>query len=102
MTQTATKNKPRRPAVALGVAAAATLLVVGAAAFLSSHRGASLARQLAKAAVRRLQGVPAQAAVPQERAWEPLTLFTDDLGDGWQDWSWAERDIRSEKQAKTG
>lgn len=33
------------------------------------------------------------AALPAERADEPMRIYGDALGDGWQDWSWGTRDL---------
>src|SRR5689334_12278013 len=81
------------------------LVGAGSCAVLASKRGSAFARNLAKAAVRYVRGTSALAVAPpapSERAWEPLVVFAEDLGDGWQDWSWAERDLKSEKHARTG
>ena len=76
-------------------------LSTGVGAFLTSNQGRAVARRLTKAAGRPFVGTAAQAAI-SESATEPLVLFAEDLGVGWQDWSWAERDLKSENQAKNG
>ncbi len=42
------------------------------------------------------------AALPAERADAPLPVYTDALGDGWQDWSWGTRTLQATDTVHSG
>ena len=44
----------------------------------------------------------AATATPAERADAPLVIYGDALGDGWQDWSWAEHNLAATSQVHSG
>jgi len=59
--------------------------------------------QLAKGLYHEIKGSSVQAAaLPAERADEPMAIYTDKLGDGWADWSWCDRDLASKSPVHTG
>ena len=89
------------------------VLLVLTAALSAALLGASVARRakdghghlhhLARSLYRAVKGEPASAAtLPAERADDPMVVYGDALGDGWQDWSWGTRDLSHQSQVHSG
>lgn len=83
--------------------AAAVVLLLLAIVVLKAWRGQGRLHALAKSvyvsakkeAKQVLKGESVQAAVPAERADASLVIYDDNLGNGWQDWSWGTHKIES-------
>ena len=93
----------RRTLVVGGLAL--TLLVVGGGAEIGKRavHGHGHWHQLAAGLYHAVKGQAVQAAaLPAERADGPLVIYTDALGDGWQDWSWGTRSLQATSPVHTG
>ena len=71
-----------------------TVLLLGAYVAHQAVRGHGRWHELARGMYHAVKGTQAQAAaLPTERADDALVIYDDKLGDGWQDWSWGNRDL---------
>ena len=85
--------KPRVTPLILIVALAA-LLLAGADIARRAKDGHGRWNALAKTLYHAVKGKPAQAAsLPTERADEPMPVYDDKLGDGWENWSWSDKTL---------
>ena len=84
---------------------ALTLLVLGGGAEIGKRavHGHGHWHQLATSLYHAVKGQSVQAAaLPAERADGPFVVYTDGLGDGWQDWSWGTRNLQATSPVHTG
>ncbi len=84
---------------------ALTLLALGGGAEIG-HRavhGHGRWHKIASSLYHTVKGQPVMAApLPAERADGPLVIYTDALGNGWQDWSWGTRSLQATSTVHTG
>ncbi len=81
------------------------LLVLGAGAEIGRRAVSGHGRwhQLAVSLYHAVKGRAAMAsALPVERADGPMLVYTDALGDGWQDWSWGTRNFQATSPVHSG
>jgi hypothetical protein len=79
----------QRRGIAAGLALTGLVLLAGADIAKRAVHGHGHWHTLASNLYHAVKGQSAQAAaLPAERADGPLVIYTDTLGDGWQDWSW--------------
>ncbi len=89
--------------VALGLAAGGLLLAGGGEVAKRAVHGHGHWHQLAAGLYHAVKGTPASAAaLPVERADAPLVVYTDTLGDGWQDWSWGPKNFAATGNTHSG
>jgi hypothetical protein len=85
--------------IIIGLAGTFALALLGGAAAHRAASGQGRLQALARALYRQYKAARLQQAyaaqMPPERADAPLTIYDDALGRGWQDWSWASRDLAS-------
>ena len=94
-------RKLSRLAVVLTLAALA--LLTGADIARRAAHGHGHWHALAAGLYHAVKGRTASAmALPPERADGPLTIYSDTLGDGWQDWSWGTKNFQATGQAHSG
>lgn len=94
------REEQKRRRVRAVVAVTGTLLALGGAyGFLKVRQSGGL-KQTAKGILKSVSGPAAIQAT--ERADEPLVVFRDALGEGWDDWSWATHDKASVAMAARG
>ena len=81
---------------AVGLALTGLVLLGGADIAKQAVHGHGHWHQLAVGLYHAVKGQAASAAaLPAERADGPLVVYTDALGDGWQDWSWGTRSMQA-------
>ena len=79
------------------------LLLAGGYVGRQAVQGHGRWHQLAAALYHEVKGRTALAsALPPERADGPLAIYTDTLGDGWQDWSWGTHDLAHTEPVHSG
>ena len=89
--------------IAAGLGLAAALLLGGADVAKRAVHGHGHWHQLAAGLYHAVKGQPVQAAaLPPERADGPLLIYTDTLGDGWQDWSWGTKNFQAATPVHSG
>ncbi len=85
----------QRRSIAVGLALAGLALLGGADIARRAVHGQGHWHALAAGLYHAAKGQAASAAaLPAERADGPLVVYTDTLGDGWQDWSWDSKNIK--------
>ena len=93
----------KRFSVAVGLGLGVLVLGTGAEVGRRAVGGHGRWHQAAAKLYHAVKGQGAMAAaLPAERADGPLTVYTDALGDGWQDWSWGTRTLKSTGPVHTG
>ncbi|MGI4787991.1 MAG: glycoside hydrolase family 44 protein [Janthinobacterium lividum] len=89
--------------IAAGLLLVVLVLLAGANVARRAVHGHGHWHQLATSLYHAVKGQSAQAsALPTERADGPLVIYTDTLGDGWQDWSWGKKNFQSAGPVHSG
>ena len=84
----------KRIPIAGGLALVGLLVLAGGDIAKRAVQGHGRWHQIASGLYHAVKGQPVQAAaLPAERADGPLAVYTDTLGDGWQDWSWGSKNF---------
>ncbi len=83
---------------------ALTLLVVGGGAEIGKRavHGHGRWHKIASSLYHAVKGQAVLAALPAERADGPLVVYTDTLGNGWQDWSWGTKNFATISPVHSG
>ena len=92
----------KRTLAAGSVALTGLLLLAGGDIAKRAVHGNGHWHQLATGLYHALKGQVASAALPAERADAPWVVYTDTLGDGWQDWSWGTRTLQATDTVHSG
>ncbi len=87
--------------------AALLLLAAGGGVLAGHHNLRGRLHDSARTLYHTLKAAQAKKALaadapPAERADEPLVIYADNLGDGWQDWSWAAHELQSHAAVHAG
>jgi len=93
----------RIPKIAGGLALAGLLVLAGGDIAKRAVQGHGRWHQIASGLYHAVKGQAASAAaLPAERADGPLAVYTDALGDGWQDWSWGSKNFSATGRVHSG
>jgi hypothetical protein len=91
------------PRIIASLALSALVLLAGVSIARRAVHGHGRWHQLAAGLYHAVKGRAAQASeLPVERADGPLAIYTDTLGDGWQDWSWGTKNFQATGQVHSG